>query len=94
MSDKEYIMDTLDTLKSLSVNMTYAMNEASCEKLYKEYYNMFKEINKETKEVFDLAYKLGYYTLESEEEKKIGEKVTHTQALARRRSVDLHVLPP
>ncbi len=71
MSDKEYIMDTLDTLKSLSVNMTYAMNEASCEKLYKEYYNMFKEINKETKEVFDLAYKLGYYTLESEEEKKI-----------------------
>ena len=29
------------------------------------------EINKETKEVFDLAYKLGYYTLEAEDEKKI-----------------------
>ena len=71
MNDKEYMMDTLDTLKSLSVNMTYAMNEASCEKLYKEYFNMFKEINKKTKEVFDLAYKLGYYTLEEEEEKKI-----------------------
>ena len=71
MNDKEYMMNTLDTLKSLSVNMTYAMNEASCEKLYKEYFNMFKEINKKTKEVFDLAYKLGYYTLEEEEEKKI-----------------------
>ena len=71
MSDKEYLMDTLDTLKCLSVNMTYAMNEASCDKIYKEYVSMFKEINKETKEVFDLAYKLGYYTLESEEEKKI-----------------------
>ncbi len=71
MNDKEYMMDTLDTLKSLSVNMTYAMNEASCEKLYKEYFNMFKEINKKTKEVFNLAYKLGYYTLEEEEEKKI-----------------------
>ena len=71
MSDKEYIMDTLDTLKCLSVNMTYVMNEASCDKIYKEYLSMFKEINKETKEVFDLAYKLGYYTLESEEEKKI-----------------------
>ena len=71
MTDKEYIMDTLDTLKSLSVNMIYAMNEASCDKLYKEYFNMFKEINKQTKEVFDLAYKLGYYTLEAEEEKKI-----------------------
>lgn len=71
MTDKEYIMDTLDTLKSLSVNMTYAMNEASCDKLYKAYYDMFKNINKETKEVFDLAYKLGFYKLESEEEKKI-----------------------
>ena len=71
MSDKEYLMDTLDTLKCLSVNMTYAMNEASCDKIYKEYLSMFKEINKETKEVFDLAYKLGYYTLESEDEKKI-----------------------
>ena len=78
MSDKEYLMDTLDTLKCLSVNMTYAMNEASCDKIYKEYLSMFKEINKETKEinketkeVFDLAYRLGYYTLESEDEKKI-----------------------
>lgn len=71
MTDKEYIMDTLDTLKAMSVNMTYAMNEASCDKLYKTYFDMFKDINKETKEVFDLAYKLGYYTLESEEEKKI-----------------------
>lgn len=71
MSDKEYIMDTLDTLKCLSVNMTYAMNEASCDKIYKEYLNMFKEINKETKEVFDLAYKLGFYTLEEDDEKKI-----------------------
>ena len=75
MTDKEYIMDTLDTLKALSVNMTYAMNEASCEKLYKEYFNMFKDINKETKEVFDLAYKLGYYTLEAEDEKKIKSTV-------------------
>lgn len=71
MTDKEYLMDTLDTLKHLSVDMTYAMNEASCDKIYKEYLKMFEVINKETKEVFDLAYKLGYYTLEKEEEKKI-----------------------
>ncbi len=71
MSDKEYMMDTLDTLKSLSVNMTYALNEASCDKLYKEYLKMFENINKETKEVFDLAYKLGYYTLEKESNTKI-----------------------
>ena len=75
MTDKEYMMDTLDTLKSLSVNMTYALNEASCDKLYKEYLKMFENINKETKEVFDLAYKLGYYTLEKETNTKIKSSV-------------------
>ena len=83
MSDKEYMMDTLDTLKSLSVNMTYALNEASCDKLYKEYLKMFENINKETKEVFDLAYKLGYYTLEKETNTKIKSSVkTLNQELA------------
>ena len=83
MSDKEYMMDTLDTLKSLSVNMTYALNEASCDKLYKEYLKMFENINKETKEVFDLAYKLGYYTLEKEANTKIKASIkTLNQELA------------
>lgn len=83
MTDKEYIMDTLDTLKSLSVNMTYALNEASCDKLYKEYLKMFENINKETKEVFDLAYKLGYYTLEKEANTKIKASIkTLNQELA------------
>ncbi len=71
MTEKEYTMDILDTLKSLSVNMTYALNEASCEKLYKEYFKMFEQINKYTKEVFDLAYKKGFYQLEEEESKKV-----------------------
>ena len=83
MTDKEYMMDTLDTLKSLSVNMTYALNEASCDKLYKEYLKMFENINKETKEVFDLAYKLGYYTLEKEANTKIKASIkTLNQELA------------
>lgn len=71
MSDKEYIMDILDTLKFLSVNMVYALNEASCDKLYKKYFDMFKEINKKAKETFDIAYNLNYYKLEKAEDKKI-----------------------
>ena len=75
MNDKEYIMDILESEKNLSVNMTFALNEASCDKLYKEYLKMFENINKETKEVFDLAYKLGYYTLEKEANTKIKSSV-------------------
>ena len=46
MNDKEYIMDILESEKNLSVNMTYALNEASCDKLYKSYLKMFENINK------------------------------------------------
>jgi len=71
MTDKEYMMDMLDTEKFISVNMTYALNEASCDKLYKKYFDMFKNINESAKKIFDLAYVKNFYTLEEEESKKI-----------------------
>lgn len=71
MTDKEYMLDILDTEKYISVNMTYALNEASCEKLYKKYFEMFKKINESAKEIFDLAYSKNYYKLESADTKKI-----------------------
>ncbi len=83
MNDKEYIMDILESEKNLSVNMTYALNEASCDKLYKSYLKMFENINKKVKEIFDLSYKLGFYKLEKEEGKKIKSTIkTLTQELS------------
>lgn len=82
MNDKEYIMDILESEKNLSVNMTFALNEASCDKLYKSYLKMFENINKKVKEIFDLSYKLGFYKLEKEEVKKIKSTIkTLTQDL-------------
>ena len=83
MNDKEYIMDILESEKNLSVNMTIALNEASCDKLYKSYLKMFENINKKVKEIFDLSYKLGFYKLEKEEGKKIKSTIkTLTQELS------------
>lgn len=83
MNDKEYIMDILESEKNLSVNMTFALNEASCDKLYKSYLKMFENINKKVKEIFDLSYKLGFYKLEKEEGKKIKSTIkTLTQELS------------
>lgn len=83
MNDKEYIMDILESEKNLSVNMTFALNEASCDKLYKSYLKMFENINKKVKEIFDLSYKLGFYKLEKEESKKIKSTIkTLTQELS------------
>lgn len=75
MTDKEYMMDILDTEKWVTVNMAYALNEASCESLYKEYFAIFKNISKATKDVFDMAYGLGYYNLEKEDNKKIKSNI-------------------
>lgn len=75
MTDKEYMMDILDTEKYMSVNMTYAMNEASCEYLYDSYLDMFKKINKYTKDIFDIAYSKNYYKLEQEDSKKINTSI-------------------
>ena len=83
MNDKEYLMDILESEKNLSVNMTFALNEASCDKLYKSYLKMFENINKKVKEIFDLSYKLGFYKLEKEEGKKIKSTIkTLTQELS------------
>ena len=76
-------MDILESEKNLSVNMTFALNEASCDKLYKSYLKMFENINKKVKEIFDLSYKLGFYKLEKEEGKKIKSTIkTLTQELS------------
>ncbi len=76
MNDKDFLMDILETEKCMSVNMTYALNEASCKYLYDKYFKMFKELNKLVKDIFGLAYNKGYYKLEQEEQKKITDTYT------------------
>lgn len=73
MNNKEFMMDILETEKSMSVNMTYALNETSSKHLYDKYFKMFKEINKATKDIFYLAYSKGFYKLEQETPKKIND---------------------
>ncbi len=75
MNDKEIIMDALECEKNMAVNMTYALNEASGEKLYNELFNMFEEISESAKELYNLAYKLNYYTLEAEKTTKLEKSI-------------------
>lgn len=71
MNEKDILMDILENLKFISVNMTYALNEASNEYLYDKYFKMFKDVNRSTKEVFNLINSKGFYPLEKEENSKI-----------------------
>ena len=71
MSEKEFLMDILETEKCMSVNMTYALNEASSKYLYDIYFGMFKDINKSAKDIFTALYDKGCYKLEEETIEKI-----------------------
>lgn len=48
---ENYLNDILETEKNMSVNFTYALNEASNETLFNEIYEMFKQLRK-LKETF------------------------------------------
>ena len=76
MNEEQILNDILSTLKAMSVNMTIALNEASCDDVYNLYYEQFKDINKYSKLVYDLMSKKGYYDLKSVEKNKIKTTLT------------------
>lgn len=74
MNDENYLNDILETEKNMSVNFTYALNEASNETLFNEIYEMFKQIKEAQRNLFELSFKKGFYTLEKAETNKINEE--------------------
>lgn len=74
MNDKDFLNDILETEKNMSVNFTYALNEASNEELFEEIYNMFQNIKQAQRNLFELAFKKGWYSLEKAETNKINEE--------------------
>ena len=71
MEDKFIMMDVLQTEKNLTVNTATAMNEASCDNIYKTYSDIFDDLTKEVKEIFNICYNNNWYTLEESPETKI-----------------------
>lgn len=74
MNDKDFLNDILETEKNMSVNFTYALNEASNEELFEEIYNMFQNIKQAQRNLFELAFRKGWYALERAETNKINEE--------------------
>ena len=74
MNDENYLNDILETEKNMSVNFTYALNEASNETLFNEIYEMFKQIKASQRNLFELSFRKEFYTLEKAETNKINEE--------------------
>lgn len=74
MNDENYLNNMLETEKNMSVNMTIALNEASNETLYNELYEMFLQIKNAQRDLYELAFRKGWYSVEKAEQTKISEE--------------------
>jgi spore coat protein CotF len=74
MNDKDRLMDVLNTLKNLTNNYSIFLNEASNDYLYEEMIKLFKDAQDLQRELFNLLFKKGWYTLERADETKITTK--------------------
>lgn len=64
MNEKDYLNLCLSYLKDLEKNLTICLTEASNEKLYKTIYDIFENINKLQRKIYNLIFKYGWYELE------------------------------
>ncbi|MGM9882033.1 MAG: spore coat protein [Bacilli bacterium] len=73
-NDKDYLNSCLSLLKDMEKNYTITLTEVSNESLFEKYDSMFNSIKSLQREVFELAFVNGWYTLERAEDTKIIEK--------------------
>lgn len=74
LNDKDYLNCLLSSLKEMVKNYSVVLTEASCENLYnlhKETYDKYLQMQRN---VYELAFRKGWYTLEVAEANKISEK--------------------
>lgn len=71
LNDLDYMTLLLTYLKDIEKNMTVALTEASNQKLYKKYKEMFDSIANTMRLAYELMFKYGWYTLELADNKKI-----------------------
>jgi spore coat protein CotF len=74
LNDCDYLNELLACEKNMGVNLTIALNEASNRDLFNEIYTIFEDIKMAQRDLYNMAFKKGWYSLEKAEEQKISEK--------------------
>jgi len=74
LNDKDYISALLSCLKEMVKNYSVSIIEASNESLYNEYKMMFDSYASLQREVYELMFRKGWYSLECAENMKINNK--------------------
>lgn len=73
--------DVLQTVKGMVTNYAYALNEASSESIYKEFLSEFQALSMLAKELYNLAYDIGWVSLSEANSKDIKTELTRQQKI-------------
>lgn len=75
MNDRDYLASVLELEKNISNNYSIALNEASNDFLYEDYFVLLEDSKDAARELYNLMFQNGWYTLEEAEEQKVNEKI-------------------
>jgi len=77
MNDRDMINDTLSSLKHLTGNFNVFSSEASHQALHQDIMGMLIETQTQTRDMYNLMFRKGWYSLEVEQPQKLQQ--THQQ---------------
>ena len=75
MNDKDYITSMLEIEKAMVKDYAVALTEASNEDLYNDYYDLFDEVSETQREIYNLMFQKGWYSIETAQDTKITQKL-------------------
>ena len=76
MSEEDILNDILLSEKNISNSYSIAINEMSNKYLYKKVMNVFEDTKDIARDIFNLMFEKGWYTVPVEEDKKIEKSYT------------------
>ncbi len=79
MSEEDIINDILICEKNISNNYSTACNEMSNKELYKSILDMLNECKNSARELYNLAFSKGWYSVKTEDENEISKVLNEYQ---------------
>lgn len=79
MNDRDFINDLLTTEKYLTTSYSVAMHEASHQGLYQDLINIFTETENCQRDLYDLMFRKGWYSVEAADQQKIQQSYQQFQ---------------
>lgn len=81
MNDRDYLNDILASEKCITSNTVVALTEASNSKIHEEFLNFFDTVQELQAKTYELAWNMGWYTIEEAEENKKSQSLKKLEKL-------------